>query len=69
MFKKVVGVERIMSNKKSHGVYDVAFEDSDCANEFSNIKKLKFKKKLLRRRLLQFLFALFQELFKFPVSV
>ena len=45
-------MERIVSNKKSYGVYDVAFEDSNCANEFLNIKKLKYKKTLLRKRLL-----------------
>ena len=51
-FEKVVFVERIVNNKKSYGVYDVAFEDSNCANEFLNIKKLKYKKTLLRKRLL-----------------
>ena len=51
-FEKVVFVERIVNNKKSYGVYDVAFEDSNCANEFLKIKKLKYKKTLLRKRLL-----------------
>ena len=44
-FEKVVFVERIVNNKKSYGVYDVAFEDSNCANEFLKIKKLKYKKR------------------------
>ena len=40
-FNKVVCVERIVTNRKYHGVYDVVFEDSDCAKEFYTIKKLK----------------------------
>ena len=51
-FEKVVCVERIASNKKSRGVYDVSFEDSDFAKDFYNIKKLRYKKTLLRKRLL-----------------
>ena len=51
-FKKVISVERIVSNKKAHGVYDVAFEDGDCAKEFYLIKKLKYNKTLLRKKLL-----------------
>ena len=51
-FKKIVSVERIVSNKKSHRVYDVAFEDRDCANDFYAIKKLKYKKTFLRKKLL-----------------
>ena len=49
-FEKVVCVERIVSNKKSHGVYDVSFADSNFAKDFYKIKKLKYKKTLLRKR-------------------
>ena len=50
-FNKVIGVERIVGQRKLYRPYDVAFEDEESANEFFKIKKIRFEERLLRRKL------------------
>ena len=51
-FNDVISVERVDVKKHSHGSYDVTFEDEECARKFFKMKKIKFKERTLRRRLL-----------------
>ena len=46
-FNKVISVEIVNVKDKSHGFYDVTFEDEESARKFVKIKKIKFKRRLL----------------------
>ena len=46
-FKKVISVEKVNVKDKSHGFFDVTFEDEESARKFVKIKKIKFKRRLL----------------------
>ena len=51
-FEDVISVERVDGREHSHGSYDVTFENEKCARKFFKIKKIKYKERTLRRRLL-----------------
>ena len=51
-FYEIISVERVVGKENSHGSYDVTFKDEECARKFLEIKKIKYKERTLRRRLL-----------------
>ena len=51
-FNDVISVERVDGRDHSHGSYDVTFEDEKCARKFFKMKKIEYKERTLRRRLL-----------------
>ena len=51
-FDDVISVEKVDGREHSHKSYDVSFENEKCARKFFKIKKIKYKERTLRRRLL-----------------
>ena len=51
-FNEVIGVDKIDVKNKLQGFYDVTFENEESAREFVKIKKIKYKERTLKRRLL-----------------
>ena len=51
-FDEVISVEKVVDKDNSQGFYDVTFQDEKSARKFVKIKKMKYKERTLRRRLL-----------------